>query len=257
MTAVFRTLFVAAWASLALGSAHAALFGDDDARRAILELRQRVDATQSALAATEQRLAAENAQLRRSLLELQSQIDGQRGEVATAKGREEELSRAIADLQRANKDLQQGFEERLRRAEASRSASPDASGEQSAAPGERGDFDLALAAFRKGDFVAAQAGFAEFTRKHPKSSLLPMALFWQGNSQYATRDYQNAVLNFRAMLSAAPDHPRASEAALAIANSQIELKEVRGARRTLEDLIKVYPQTPAAAAASERLASLR
>ncbi|MEO9102868.1 MAG: tol-pal system protein YbgF [Burkholderiaceae bacterium] len=257
MTAVFRTLFVAVWALLALGSAHAALFGDDDARRAILELRQRVDANQSALAATEQRLAAENAQLRRSLLELQSQIDGQRGEAASGKGREEELTRAVADLQRANKDLQQGLEERLRRVEAGRSANPEAVGDQGAAPAERADFDSALAVFRKGDFAAAQAGFSDFTRKHPRSSLLPMALFWLGNSQYATRDYQNAVLNFRAMLATAPDHPRASEAALAIANSQIELKEVRGARRTLEDLIKVYPQTPAATAASERLATLR
>ena len=257
MTAGIRTFFAVGLTALSLSSAQAALFGDDDARRAILELRQRVDANQLALSATEQRVANENAQLRRSLLDLQAQLDTQRGEAASAKGREEELARAVTDLQRTNKELQQGLDERLRKMEAAKSIAPEAGGEQSAAPGERADFDSALALFRKGDFAAAQVGFGDFARRNPKSGLLPMALFWLGNSQYATRDYQGAIGNFRAMLANAPDHPRASEAALAIANSQIELKEVRGARRTLEDLIKVYPQTPAASAASERLASLR
>ncbi len=257
MRIVFRAFLVVATAAFSLGSAQAALFGDDDARRAILELRQRVDANQVALSASEQRLAAENAQLRRSLLDLQAQLDTQRGDVAIAKGREEELARAVADLQRANKELQQTLEERLRRMETAKTASPDAGADQSAAPGEKADYDNALALFRKGDFAAAQGGFGDFTRKYPRSSLAPMALFWLGNSQYATRDYQAAIGNFRSMLATAPDHPRAPEAALAIANSQIELKETRAARRTLDDLIKAYPQTPAAGAASDRLTSLR
>ena len=220
-------------------------------------MRQRVDANGAALSATEQRLANDNAQLRRSLLDLQSQLDAQRGDVAAAKGREEELARAIADLQRADKDLQQSTDERLRNMEAAKTGAPGGGAEQSAAPAEKTDFDNALALFRKGDFAAAQLGFGDFTRKYPKSALAPMALFWLGNSQYATRDYQNAIGNFRTMLATAPDHPRAPEAALAIANSQIELKEVKTARRTLEDLIKAYPQTPAASAANDRLASLR
>ncbi len=50
-----------------LPSAHA-LFEDAEARRAILELRQRFDAS-----------AQENAQMRRSLLDLQAQIETLRG----------------------------------------------------------------------------------------------------------------------------------------------------------------------------------
>jgi len=44
---------------------------------------------------------------------------------------------------------------------------------------------------------------------------------------------------------------------LAIANCQIELKETRGARKTLEDLLRVYPQSEAAVAAKERLSHLK
>ena len=81
--------------------------------------------------------------------------------------------------------------------------------------------------------------------------------FWLGNAQYATRDYKDAIQNFRALLAAAPQHARAPEAALSIANCQIELKETRGARKTLEDLMRAYPQSEAAVAAKERLSRLK
>jgi TolA-binding protein len=52
-------------------------------------------------------------------------------------------------------------------------------------------------------------------------------------------------------------HARAPEAALSIANCQLELKDSRAARKTLEDLVRAYPQSEAAAAAKERLVRLK
>ena len=52
-------------------------------------------------------------------------------------------------------------------------------------------------------------------------------------------------------------HARAPEAALSIANCQIELKDTRTARKTLEDLVRAYPQSEAAVAAKERLSRLK
>ena len=101
------------------------------------------------------------------------------------------------------------------------------------------------------------AAFNEFVRRWPSSGYRPSALFWLGNAQYANRDYRGAIANFRALLQQAPDHPRAPEAVLSIANCQIELKENANARRTLDDLVKAYPQSEAASAARERLARLR
>ncbi len=49
-------------------------------------------------------------------------------------------------------------------------------------------------------------------------------------------------------------HPRR---VLSIANCQIELKDTKAARRTLEDLTKAYPQSEAAQAGRERLSRLR
>jgi TolA-binding protein len=44
---------------------------------------------------------------------------------------------------------------------------------------------------------------------------------------------------------------------LAISNVQIELKDLKGARKTMEDLVKAYPASETAATARDRLARLR
>jgi tol-pal system protein YbgF len=252
-------LALAAASLFAVPAAHAALFEDDEARRAILELRQRVEAQrlQADRAAAEQRKASEDsdAQLRRSLLELQAQIETLRGELARMTGQNEQLLREMSEIQRRQKDVAQGVEERLRKFEPSK-VTVDGK-EFTADPAEQRDFDAALAIFRKGDFPAAQTAFAEFNRRYPQSGYRPTALFWLGHAQYANRDYRGAIGNFRALLVAAPDHARAPEAVLSIANCQLELKETAGARKTLDDLIKAYPQSEAAGAAKERLARLK
>jgi tol-pal system protein YbgF len=238
-------------ASLFTASAHAALFEDEEARRAILDLRQQVQQQREEL----RRANEDNATLRRGLLDLQNQIETLRADIAQQRGNGEQLARDLADLQRRQKDITQSVDDRLRRFEP---VQVNVDGREfTADPQEQKDFEAALGAFRKGDFVAAQGGFADFVRKYPASGYKPTALFWLGNAQYANRDYRGAIANFRALLQQAPDHPRAPEAVLSIANCQIELKDNASAKRTLDDLVKAYPQSEAASAARERLARLR
>lgn len=252
-----RSVLAAALAAAALfgGGAQAALFEDDEARRAILDLRQRVEQQRAATAEELRRANDENGTLRRSLLELQSQIESLRAELARLRGQDETMARDLADVQRRQRDIAQGVEERLRKFEP---VQVTVDGREFAAdPAEQREFEAALAAFRKGEFVAAQSAFTEFGRKYPSSGYRATALFWLGNAQYANRDYRGAIANFRALLQQAPDHPRAPEAVLSIANCQIELKDNASARKTLDDLVKAYPQSEAALAARERLARLR
>jgi len=255
-------LCLAACATLAVPAAHAGLFDDEEARRAILDLRQRVDAARAAGDATAQKLVEElrrsneeNAQLRRSLLELQTQIDNVRSDLAKQRGVEEQLARDVADVQKRQKDIAQGVDDRLRKFEPTK-VSLDGK-DFLADPAETREYEAALAVFRKGDFPAAQAAFFNFVKRYPQSGYSPSALFWLGNAQYATRDYKEAVANFRSMLTVGADHPRAPEAALSIANCQVELKDTKAARKTLEDLVKAYPQSEAAVAAKDRLTKLR
>jgi tol-pal system protein YbgF len=248
--------------ALLAGPSHAALFEDDEARRAILDLRGKVDQQRLANDALLQRqgdelrrAGEENGQLRRSLLDLQNQIEALRGEIARLRGQNEQIVRDLSEVQRGQKDITQGMEERLRKFEPAK-VSLDGR-EFTADAAETRDFDASLAIFRRGDFPAAQTSFTEFTRRYPQSGYRATALFWLGNAQYANRDYRGAIANFRALLAQAPDHARAPEALLSIANCQIELKDNAGARRTLQELVQAYPQSEAATAARERLARLR
>ena len=95
-----------------------------------------------------------------------------------------------------------------------------------------------------------------FSLRFPASGYTDSVRFWLGNALYAKRDYKEAIATFRAFILANPDHPRAAEGLLALANCQIELKEAKAARRSLEDLIKAYPATEAAQAGKERLRGL-
>lgn len=249
---------MAAMLAASLSSAHAAIFEDGEARRAILEMRQRVDGlqlSQQRSADEVRKLGEENAQLRRSLLDLQTQIETLRAEQAKLNGQNEQLLRDVGELQRRQKDIAQGVDERLRQFEPIK-VTVDGR-EFQADPAEKRDFEAALAVFRSGKFPDASAAFAAFVRQYPRSGYVPSARFWLGNAQYATREYKEAIGNFKQMLTEAPTHARAPEAALSIANCQIELKDTRTARKTLEDLLRAYPQSEAALAAKERLSRLK
>ena len=107
------------------GTSHAALFGDDEARRAILDLRQRLEQSQNATRALiEQNNQSQNqiqnqatAQLRSALLDLQGQIDRLKSELSQSLGAQERLARDLTELQLRQKDVLSTVDDRLRRFE--------------------------------------------------------------------------------------------------------------------------------------------
>ena len=235
----------------AAAGSQAALFDDDEARRAILDVRQKMDAAQLRSAEEVRRANEETSQLRRSLLELSNQIEAVRSESAAMRGQNEKLARDVADIQRAQKDISQGVDERMRKLEPSKVT---VDGREFVVElAERQNFDAALAALRKSDFANAQAGFVGLVKQYPQTGYRSSALFWLGNAQYASRNYKEAITNFRSLVAADPQHLRAPEALLSIANCQGELKDTKSARRTLEELLKSYPQSEAAGVAKERI----
>jgi tol-pal system protein YbgF len=252
--------------ALAAPAAQAGLFDDDEARKAILDLRQRIEQSEARVKASQgegqAQLAEQIAQLRRSLLELNNQLELIRAELASMRGQDEQLQRDIKELQRvqgdiqkAQRDVQQGVNERISKLEPQQ-VSVDGR-EFLVDPEERRQYEEAMALLRKSDFAAASAAFAGFSRRYPASGYTPSLLFWRGNAQYAMREYRDAITSFRSLVSTAPDHLRAPESLLAIANCQMELKDNKAARRTIDELVKTYPKSEAAQAGKERLASLR
>ena len=239
--------------------AQAALFGDDEARKAILDLRAKVDANRqtsdAALAELRRQQDEQGANSRRAVLDLANQVETLRAELAQLRGQNEQLARDISDLQRQQKSVLSVLDERLRTLEPARVSQDGV--EFTVQPREKAEFEAAMAALRASDFDRAAELYGQFMRRYPDSGYLPAVLYWQGNARYAARDYKPAIDSYRALIAKVPGHARVPEAMLQIANCQQELKDAKAARRTLEELLKAYPKSEAGNTARDRLARLQ
>ena len=133
---------LAAAAVLALSAlwpvtASAGLFDDEEARKAVVDLRTRFEQSQrqaeletserKALAAQLADQAEQLGVLKRSLLDLNAQMETLRTEIAKLRGADEtlaqankDLARELADLQRKYKDTVVALDDRMRRLEPQR-----------------------------------------------------------------------------------------------------------------------------------------
>ena len=252
-------------AALLAPAAHAGMFDDDEARRAILDLRQKLEQSNEQHRARQAEqmtgltamtaLTAQVEQLKRSLLDLNSQLELMRSDNAKLRGQGEQLARDLAEVQRKQKDIQSGVDDRLRKFEPQK-VSLDGK-EFNAEPDEKRQYDEAMELLRKSDFAATANALTAFHRRYPASGYSESVLFWLGNAQYGSRQYMEAIASFRSLISTAPDNPKTPEAMLAIANCQAELNDSKAARQSIGELITAYPKSEAAQAGRDRLATLK
>ena len=283
---------------LLVPTAQAALFEDEEARRAILDLRQRLEnQRQTQLQSTDQTLQKSLDQSqkqieilrkqveleinqskqdnRQAALQLQAQIEVLKQDIANLRGEREQLLREITLLQRAQKDINVEIEERFQKIydQFAKKEAPSSQKEEApksskinvqvdgfeflAEPDEKRDFEAAFVLFRKGDFAAAAKEFAQFVKVYSASGYKPSALYWLGSAKFARRDFNEAIAHLKGLVNDFPNHARAPEAMLTIGNAQLEIKQAKEARKTFNELLKLYPTTEAAAAAKDRLAQIK
>ncbi|HEY4542359.1 MAG TPA: YbgF trimerization domain-containing protein, partial [Noviherbaspirillum sp.] len=139
--------FLAA-ASLAPLAAHAQLFSDDEARRAILQLRERVNAMQSELNAKMDKTGS---------LDLNNQNEALRQEIARLRGQLEVLSNELANVQKRQNDFYADLDARLRKLEPQKVVVDGQ--EMTVQQAEQRSYEAALAYFREGDYRNAAAAF--------------------------------------------------------------------------------------------------
>ncbi|QVQ24800.1 tol-pal system protein YbgF [Achromobacter deleyi] len=221
-----RPLIVATGLVLAALTAPAHAFSDDEARKAILDLRQQVQ--------------QQNEQSQRAKLQLADQIQALQQEVAQLRDQLELVSRQQPSAKPG--------------AAAGGSNPPGASAGD---PQEQAAYDGAMDLFRKGQYKDAAESLAAFTALYPNSQLAPSAQFYQGSSRYALKDFKGTIEQLNAMVQKSPDNARAPDALLIIAGSQIELNNRAGAKATLQRIVRDYPTTPAASTAKSRLQLLQ
>jgi tol-pal system protein YbgF len=221
-----RTVLFTAIVSLsALYAVPAQAFADDDARRAILELRQQI-----------KQLTDQNSQAR---LQLADHLETLQNELTSMRGDLEKMRWELDINKRAGQDQ-------------SAASSPKVADSQ-----EQSAFDNSMGLFRSGKYKEAAAGFGQFLGSYPQSQLAPEAKFYRGSSLYASKNFKESVQVLQGMVQTSPTDPRAADALLVIAASQIEQNNTAGAKSSLQKIIKDYPQSSAAETAKSRLKILQ
>ena len=211
-----------------------ALFSDDEARKAILDLRKSLATTQ---------------------LELQGQIDKLKTENAELRGKVEELEKQGEDINTSQKTYYQDLDTRLGNFEPRTITIEGVSG--TVQPGEKKAYDDALKAFQAGNLKKADEGFSVFVNRYPKSPYVPLALFWSGNSKYANKDYAGAIAQLQSLIKRYPNHPRIPSAMLTLGNAQLESGNKAAAKKTFSEIISKYPDTESAKDAQQLLAATK
>lgn len=229
-------LFLSVAASL-LSQNTWAILSDDEARRAILELRKSVSASQAAI------------------LDLQNQLDKHKSENAQLRGQIESLQKQSDDLNNNQKSFYQDLDARISRLEPQNVEVEGVTGIVQA--GEKSSYDEALKSFQAGQIKNADSEFTTFIRKYPSSPYLPLALYWSGNTKYALKDYKAAITQLQGLISRYPGHQRVPAATLTMANANLESGKKAVAKKLLTDLISKYPDSDAAKEAKPILAGIK
>jgi len=206
-----------------LVSQSALAFTDDEARKAILELRQQIRTM--------------NEANQRARIQLSDQIETLGQEIVRLRGDIEQLGRPAGAAGGAS---------------GARGADP-----RSQDPREQAAFDQSMESFRKAQYKETIQNLTAFLTLYPDSALAPTAQFYMGSSRFAMKDFKGAITTLQAMVQKFPTEPRAADALLMVASSQIELNNRPGAKTTLQRIVKDYKGTPAADTAAKRLPLLQ
>lgn len=245
------------WALFSVSPAHAGLFSDDDARKQIQTVQDRVEA----LDASQQE---HNKQTTQSIQDLQGQLDAMSAENRSLRGQLEEQANTLQRIEKRSKDFYMDLDARLRRIEPGAASSDSNTGSSGITfvTGSEG-FDPALEnrALESGytylkakNYPNASKAFKDFLARYPDSVQIPNAIYGLGNAYYGLENYKDALMVYQNFLKDYPNTPRAADVLLNTAGCQFGLKQTAQAKKTLKQVISKYPDSSAAIRAKQQLA---
>ena len=262
-------------------NAQAAIFSDDEARKAILDLRIRFEELRNQVQDLGKQIQALNTELKETQQVVQNKADGQgqlgvqsdmerlRQELARARGQIEELVNELTTTQKRQRDLDQMVDKRIaevktkvgevdNRLTAFEPIVVNVDGmEIRVDPAEKRLFDAAIESFRAGEFKQSAAQLRSMMDRFPDSAYMPSLVFWFGSANYAQREFKGAITSFTAFLKTYAEHPRAADARLNLGLAQADAGERAAARKTLQNVVDRHPESNAAVVAKERLSKLK
>ncbi len=126
--------------------------------------------------------------------------------------------------------------------------------------GERSDkleYERLLALFRDGDLDGARRGFAAFLRDYQNSDLSPNARYWLGESHYGKKDYRQAIDSYDRVELDFPQSEKIPAAILKKGYAYLAMKDKKRASSAFKQVVTLYPRSPEAGKAFDKLSQLK
>ncbi|MBR5998627.1 MAG: tol-pal system protein YbgF [Deltaproteobacteria bacterium] len=220
-------------------------------------LKRDLDEMKNRLAYLEQRAASES-QAAQGQANMQADLDNLRVELQTVRGQ-------LADQERQNAQLKQELTSQINSAPKTvqRPAAPttEKTGtkeEQTESTDADDVYKQALARIREsGDFSGGRKALQSFVKTYPNHTLVPNAKYWIGETYYAEKDYENAIVQFQEVLQRYPQHPKAASSLLKQALSFQAMGDSNSALVLFDKVVASYPTTSEAGVARQKAEALR
>jgi TolA-binding protein len=237
------------------------LFADDEARRAIIDLRARTEVMGNKVKDLERalqnsaqgqiRLLNENESMRSEIAKLRGQIELLESAARTSKSQQQDL---FLSLERRIQEQGQALGSYEAKLKALEPVNFEVNGVAYRVSQREIDlFEDLRAAIGAKEFKKAIRLSIEFEKEQPNSNLFAEVLFLKGTALYADRDLPGSVSARREFIELFPRHPSVPPARLNLAAALTESGNPKSARRALEDLIRLHPQSQEASEARKRL----
>jgi tol-pal system protein YbgF len=226
--------------------------------------------------------AGEIRSVRKSFADLNADFDKMRTDQLAAATRMDEarseMQRIAARQEAQERALQEvpGFAERMKEIDRRLAALEERVGKLTAAPAAAPSpaavpdpesrrewkspeemYEVAVGLVKGGSPKKGRETLADFVARYPGHKLVPNALYWRGESFYAEKDYENAILALQDVVDKYPGGDKAPDAMYKQGLSFLALKDAKNARILLELVQSKYPKTRAAEMAKRKLKEIR
>lgn len=113
-------------------------------------------------------------------------------------------------------------------------------------------YRTALNDYTKGNYDLAISGFRTYIQNYPKTSLVPNAQYWLGESYYGQKNYAQAIEEFEVVIRDYPDNPKVPSALFKQGDALLLTGDTKRATGVLCELIGKHGKTREARLARER-----
>jgi TolA-binding protein len=231
-----------------------ALFEDADARRAILEIREKL----TKLEKNTEQLSEQIESSKQGRLKLANEIEQLNAELSQFRGFGEESQEYDQSFNLKLQKLEESIDLVISRITAIEPQSVIVAGREILVGNlEKNMYEQASELMTSGNYSAAIQLFEKFNKKYEDSSLTAYTLHAKGLAYYAVQAYASAIETLNKLQSEYLNYSRLADAMLTLAASQTEANKVEDAIKTLQTLIARSPSSDAALTARERIKQLK